>query len=100
MLCSVETDAVTPADIRQAIEKANTDTDALIDALVDQQAPDGLTYDASKLSDREFVGWFIDLEHVPYERPFSVMDFLPTIAPPLYESLRRRFERVVAKQGA
>lgn len=90
---------MTPQDIREALELARTNSMKLIDALIEQQAPDGLVYDATKLSDREFVGWFIDLEHVPYERPYSVMDFLPTIAPELYESLRRRFERVVAKNG-
>lgn len=92
--------SVTPADIKRSLEMARTNSMALLDALIEQQAPDGLTYDSSKLNDAEYVGWFIDLEHRPYERPFSVLDFLPTIAPDLYESLRRRYERIVARQGA
>ena len=88
-----------PEDVREAVELAEANAVERLEALADVMAPDGLTWDQDELSDAEFVPWFLDLTTHP-DPEFSVMHFLPSVAPKLYESLATRYERIVAKGGA
>lgn len=87
---------MTPEEIRDAVEIAEEQAMELVEAAAEIMAPGGLAYDQDRLTDAEFVPWFIDLTERPHPE-FSVMHFLPEVAPALYEQLSTRFERIVAK---
>ena len=89
------------ADIKEALERAAEDGDAILDAQIDVYVNDGVSYDQEHLTDTEFVPWYLDLFHSnalgPAEPPFTTMDFLPDLAPDLYKELKTRFERIAGK---
>lgn len=90
-----------PGDIREAMEIGESTVMEMVEALAEMHAPDGETWDVDKITDdREFIAWYIDLEQRPGPRPFSIMDYLPEIAPEFYQQITRRYERAIAKMGA
>ncbi len=85
---------MTPEDIQSALTQAAEDADELLEAVVEAYAPDGVSFDQEKLTDADFLAFYIDLHHRPAEPPFSVMDYLPTIAPKLAQTMRTRYDRI------
>lgn len=89
-----------PGDIREAMEIAEETVMEMVEALAEMYAPEGETWDIEKITDdRQFVAYYLDLQQRPSPE-FNVMDFLPRIAPDLYEQMTRRYERAIAKTGA
>jgi len=91
---------MSPDDIREAFELAVENAMDRIEAVTDIYAPEGRTWDVDKITDdREFIAFYIDLGQRPSPM-FSVLDFLPDVAPEVYQQLTTRYERALAKQGA
>lgn len=90
-----------PADTREAFDLAMADSTAILDAVRELEAPDGETWDADRITDdREFIAFYLDLQNRPYPSPFSIMDYLPDVAPEVFKSLTTRYERALRKMGA
>jgi hypothetical protein len=93
--------SLVPQDIREAMEIAEENAMDRLLALADIYAPEGETWDVEKItSDRDFVAFYIDLSRRPFPPPFSILDYLPQVAPEVFQQLTTRYERALAKIGA
>lgn len=71
----------------------------MVRAMADIFAPQGESWDVERITDdREFIAFYVDLTQRPSPE-FSIMQFLPTVSPEVYQMLTARFERARAKIG-
>lgn len=89
---------MTPDEMHEAFERAYENITAKLKAVDDRYFPGGLAYDQQEFkSDAEFIAFVLDLQNYPSPE-FPTWEFLPDVSQTLFEDLRHRYEKAIAKQ--